>query len=84
MWTEPTPSSAGHYYQINNAYCEPKPVQQPHPLFVIGGIGEQLTLRTVAQYASIWNFVGGSVESFRQKTPCWRVIVSPLDEIHTP
>ncbi|HEY4388459.1 MAG TPA: TIGR03560 family F420-dependent LLM class oxidoreductase [Ktedonobacteraceae bacterium] len=66
MWTETAPSFAGNYYQLKDAYCEPKPVQKPYPPFVIGGIGEKL-LRIVAQYAAIWNFVGGGVESFQQK-----------------
>ncbi len=67
MWTEAAPSFAGNYYQLKDAYCEPKPVQKPYPPFVIGGIGEKLTLRIVAQYAAIWNFVGGGVELFQQK-----------------
>jgi F420-dependent oxidoreductase-like protein len=66
MWTGPAPSFTGTYYQIKDAYCEPKPVQKPYPPFVIGGIGEKL-LRIVAQYAAIWNFIGGGVESFQQK-----------------
>jgi F420-dependent oxidoreductase-like protein len=66
MWTEPAPGFAGTYYQIKDAYCEPKPVQKPYPPFVIGGIGEKL-LRIVAQYAAIWNFTGGGVELFQQK-----------------
>ncbi|GHO56847.1 LLM class F420-dependent oxidoreductase [Ktedonobacter robiniae] len=68
MWTETTPSYEGKYHQIKDAYCEPKPIQKPHPPFVIGGAGEKLTLRIVAQYASIWNFVGGDAEVFQQKS----------------
>jgi F420-dependent oxidoreductase-like protein len=67
MWTETAPTFEGKYYQVKEAYCEPKPVQKPYPPFVIGGSGEQLTLRTVARYASIWNYVVGSTEEFRRK-----------------
>src|SRR3989440_6944395 len=67
LWTETVANFDGKYYQLKNARCEPKPVQKPYPPFVIGGSGEQLTLRIVAQYANIWNFVGGSVDMFRHK-----------------
>ncbi len=67
MWTEKAPTFEGKYYQIKEAYCEPKPVQKPYPPFAIGGGGEKLTLRIVAQYASLWNFVG-DVEDFRRKS----------------
>jgi F420-dependent oxidoreductase-like protein len=68
LWTEETANFDGRYYQLKNARCEPKPVQKPYPPFVIGGSGEQLTLRIVAQYASVWNFAGGSVEQFQHKS----------------
>ena len=67
MWTETAPDFDGQYYQLRGARCEPKPIHKPYPPFVIGGSGEQLTLRMVAKYADIWNFVGGSTESFRHK-----------------
>jgi alkanesulfonate monooxygenase SsuD/methylene tetrahydromethanopterin reductase-like flavin-dependent oxidoreductase (luciferase family) len=56
----------GKYYQLKDARSEPKPVQKPYPPFVIGGGGEQLTLRVVATYADIWNH-GGTVEEFTHK-----------------
>jgi F420-dependent oxidoreductase-like protein len=67
LWTEKAPDFEGKYYQLKGAFCEPKPVQKPYPPFVIGGSGEQLTLRIVAKYASIWNFVGSSIEDFKHK-----------------
>jgi F420-dependent oxidoreductase-like protein len=67
LWTQTVANFDGKYYHLKDARCEPKPVQKPYPPFVIGGSGEQLTLRIVAQYASVWNFVGGGVETFRHK-----------------
>jgi F420-dependent oxidoreductase-like protein len=67
LWTQTVANFDGKYYHLKDARCEPKPVQKPYPPFVIGGGGEQLTLRIVAQYASVWNFAGGDVETFRHK-----------------
>jgi F420-dependent oxidoreductase-like protein len=68
LWTEPTVTFTGQYYQLTDARCEPKPVQQPHPPFVIGGSGEQLTLRMVARYADIWNATDTTPEEFARKS----------------
>ncbi len=67
LFTQPIVDFDGHYYQLREARSEPKPVQRPYPPFVIGGSGEQLTLRVVAKHADIWNFSGGDIATFRHK-----------------
>ena len=64
LLSQPTTTFKGSYYQLTDARCEPKPVQQPHPPICIGGSGEKRTLRTAARFAQHWNFVGGSPEQF--------------------
>jgi F420-dependent oxidoreductase-like protein len=60
MWTEePSASFSGKYYQIQNAYCNPKPIQKPSPPILVGGSGERMTLKIVAKYADACNLFGG-------------------------
>src|ERR687887_416596 len=67
MWTEePSASFNGKYYQIRNAYCNPKPIQKPSPPILIGGSGERKTLKIVAKYADACNLFG-SAETVRKK-----------------
>jgi F420-dependent oxidoreductase-like protein len=67
MWTEePFASFNGKYYQIHNAYCNPKPIQKPSPPILVGGGGEKKTLKIVAKYADACNLYG-SVESTTRK-----------------
>jgi len=58
MWSEPRTTFHGKYFHVNEAILEPKPVQKPHPPVMIGGSGEQLTLRAVARWADACNLFG--------------------------
>jgi F420-dependent oxidoreductase-like protein len=67
MWTEePSASFEGKYYQIRNAYCNPKPIQKPSPPILVGGSGERKTLKIVAKYADACNLFG-SIETIKRK-----------------
>jgi alkanesulfonate monooxygenase SsuD/methylene tetrahydromethanopterin reductase-like flavin-dependent oxidoreductase (luciferase family) len=48
----------GKYVQATDLFINPQPVQLPHPPIVIGGSGEQLTLRVVARHADVWHGFG--------------------------
>src|SRR5260370_817839 len=56
----------GKYYQVRGAINQPKGVQQPHIPLLIGGDGEKVTLKLVAQYADACN-VGDDPASVKQK-----------------
>lgn len=66
MWTEQPASFAGKFYQVRDAYCNPQPIQKPHPPILIGGSGERKTLRIVAQYGDACNLFGSS-ETVKRK-----------------
>jgi F420-dependent oxidoreductase-like protein len=67
LLTQTTTTFDGNYYRLQDAYCEPKPVQAPRPPLVIGGGGERFTLRTAARWADQWNFPGRDPDELRQK-----------------
>ena len=66
MWTQDEATFDGRYYQVRGAINEPKPVQKPHPPIWIGGAGEKVTLKLVAQCGDACNF-NADVETVKHK-----------------
>jgi F420-dependent oxidoreductase-like protein len=66
MWTQEEATFEGKYYQVRGAINQPKGVQQPHIPLLIGGDGEKVTLKLVAQYADACN-VGDDPATVKQK-----------------
>ena len=58
MWTQERATFHGKYFHVEDALLEPKPVQKPHPPIMIGGGGEQLTLRVLAREGDACNIFG--------------------------
>jgi F420-dependent oxidoreductase-like protein len=58
MWTQEEAVFEGKYYQICGAINQPKGVQKPHIPLLIGGSGEKVTLKLVAQYGNACDISG--------------------------
>lgn len=66
LWTEDRVDYDGDYYALADAECTPHPVRDPHPPVMVGGGGEEFTLRIAAKHADEWNY-WGSVETMAHK-----------------
>jgi alkanesulfonate monooxygenase SsuD/methylene tetrahydromethanopterin reductase-like flavin-dependent oxidoreductase (luciferase family) len=62
LWTETEPFDVdGTYIRLTGAFCNPKPIQRPHPPILIGGRSAPV-LRVIAEHADLWNIPGGDIE----------------------
>jgi F420-dependent oxidoreductase-like protein len=68
MWAGDESPYIGRHFELERPLNQPQPLQKPHPPVMIGGGGEQKTLRLVARYGDACNlFARMGVDVLRQK-----------------
>ena len=78
MWTQNEAVFEGKYYQLKGAINQPKGVQKPHIPLLIGGGGEKVTLKLVAQYGDACNVGHLDPEGFARK---FAILKQHCDEV---
>ncbi len=64
LWTNPDPQFEGEFCRFSGIKCEPKPVQNPLPVW-IGGHSAR-AMRRIAEFGDGWVAVPKSVEGFQE------------------
>jgi probable F420-dependent oxidoreductase len=49
LWSDPSPRFEGRFWRFANVDAQPRPVQKPHPPFVVGGMSAPALRRAVRQ-----------------------------------
>lgn len=68
MFTEERPTFVGRFHRIEAALNQPRPIQPGGPRIMVGGGGEQRTLRLVARHADYAHWFPLGMEALRRKT----------------
>lgn len=68
MFREDRASFEGHYYRIDQALDNPKPIQPHGPPILVGGGGEQRTLKIAARFADMTHWFPLGMDVLQHKT----------------
>ncbi len=65
LWTEDRPSFNGQWVRFPAVMCRPRPVQQPHPPVILGGMGPNV-IKRVAAWGDGWMPIGLPPDGVRE------------------
>ncbi|MDX2159697.1 MAG: LLM class flavin-dependent oxidoreductase [bacterium] len=76
LWTQPGQVTyRGKHYQVENAYCEPKP--DPVPPIIVGGAGDK-TMRLAAIHADMWNIPDAPYDRYAERAAKLRALCAEV------
>jgi F420-dependent oxidoreductase-like protein len=78
MFTEDRATFTGRYYRIDNALDFPRPIQPGGPKIMVGGGGEQRTLKIAARFADMTHWFPLGLEMLQHKN---EVLISHCEAI---
>jgi alkanesulfonate monooxygenase SsuD/methylene tetrahydromethanopterin reductase-like flavin-dependent oxidoreductase (luciferase family) len=78
MFREDRPSFEGRHYRIDRALNVPRPIQPGGPKIIVGGGGEQRTLRIAAKHADMTHWFPLGFDTLKHKD---EVLVRHCEEI---
>jgi probable F420-dependent oxidoreductase len=79
LWSEDKPAIAGQYVHYDRLVLEPKPLQQPLPIWVGGESGP--SLRRAARFGDAWYPIGSNNQHLLDSLPRYRAGLARLRQL---
>ena len=83
LWTKDDASFSGEFFSFENICSSPKPLQNPHPLIVVGG-NRPAALTRVANHGDGWHPMNVAPDGVRRRMQTLREQTRELGREHVP
>ena len=83
LWTEDEPSFDGEFFSFQSVGASPKPLQDPHPLIVVGG-NRPAALKRVAQFGDGWHPMNVAPDGVQRRMASLKEQTAEVGREHVP